>query len=133
MPARVFATLAQYRDWTGDQSATVTPQQLASASRLVSAAIVGAEYDYDSITGMPLGAEVLEAVMEATCAVVQYRAPAAAVSEMAAAGIKSAKIGTATYEVSDDAAAVDMTALPVEAHRILDEAGLVGGPVYVYG
>lgn len=132
MPARVFATLQDYRDLYDDQAAVIPAAEFVAASRRVSRATTGALYDYHSTTGMPLNAEVLEAFQEATCAVVHWRQLSGAATELAAAGLKAATIGDARYEGSDTAT-VDSGALPLEAHHILVEAGLVGGPVVVIG
>lgn len=138
--ARVYATMAEFRDWSGDQSAELTDQQRASASRLVEKATRGAVYDTDAQL-YPLDLDVLAALRDATCAVLAARHPnstsaAGVAAELKAAGLKSAKLGTADYELAEDSsesAGISDDQLPYEAHSILEEAGLVGGPVWVVG
>jgi hypothetical protein len=69
----VYASVGQYRAWSGDQ---VTPAQrvtvaLQRASEHMDVALVGAVYRVDA-DGMPLDAFVASVFMRATCAQCQY-------------------------------------------------------------
>jgi hypothetical protein len=102
--ARVYATLADYVAWSGDQ---ITPPErvtwlLARASEDVDRALIGAVYPVNT-NGMPTDAADVETFKEATCAQAAFR-----------------------LELSDDTAALAMPPLGPEALKILHLAGAVG-------
>lgn len=76
MTSRVYATVADYRAWSGqtfppDARVTVL---LARASADVDRAMIGAVYATNPATGMPTDAAVADTFNRATCAQVQFRA-----------------------------------------------------------
>lgn len=127
--ARVYATQQEYRDWSGDQSAVLTPRDLARASRVVTEASSGAVYDLD-VAGMPTGA-TLAALKEATFEVLAARAVTTAAGPLG--DVEEATIGSVRFKLKAGTEQAPVTGLPVEAHRVLAEAGMVGQPVIVYG
>lgn len=126
--ARVYATQQEYRDWSGDQSAVLSQRDLERAARVVTEATAGAVYELTA--GMPTGA-VLEAMRDATLEVLDARAVTTAAGELA--GVQEATIGSVQYKLKAGTTVEKSTGLPVEAHRVLAEAGLLGQPVIVYG
>lgn len=124
----LYATAQQYRDWSGDQSAVLSQRDLERASDLVTDATLGAVYT--TTAGMPTGA-VLEAMRKATLEVLDARAAAAAGGELD--GVEEATIGSVRFKLAAATPTEPSTGLPVEAYRALKLAGLVGGPVSVYG
>lgn len=131
----LYATLQQYRDWSGDQSAELTQRDLTRASRLITAATAGAVYTTDS-NGLPTNTATLAALREATLEVLSARAPAETASgelaELARAGVQSASINGASYTLRADVKTDASTGLPWEAHQVLLTAGLLA-TVVVYG
>lgn len=126
---RVYATQQEYRDWSGDQDAIVTDRDLARASRVITAATGGATYTLD-VAGLPTG-DVLAAMREATLEVLAARADEAEAGELGQ--VEEATIGSVRYKLRAGVATEPATGLPVEAFRVLAEAGLIGQPVIVYG
>lgn len=127
---RVYATQQQYRDWSGDQSAVLSARDLARASRVVTEATSGAVYELD-VAGMPTGL-VLEAMRDATLEVLDARAVAKSTAGELGK-VEEATIGSVRYKFKADTELAPVTGLPVEAHRVLAEAGLLGQPVVVHG
>ena len=126
---RIYATEQQYRDWSGDQDATLTDRDLARASRLVTAATGGATYTLD-MAGLPSG-DVLAAMREATLEVLAARADEEEAGELGM--VEEATIGSVRYKLRAGVTTEPSTGLPIEAFRVLAEAGLIGQPVIVYG
>ena len=126
---RVYATQQEYRDWSGDQSAVLSARDLARASRVVTEATSGAVYELD-VAGMPTGL-VLEAMRDATLEVLDARAVATSAGPLG--NVEEATIGSVRFKLKAGTEQAPVTGLPVEAHRVLAEAGLVGQPVIVYG
>lgn len=129
MARRVYATLQQYRDWSGNQDAVLSQRDLERASAVVSEATMGAVYDYDSTTLLPTDPAVLEALQAATFEVLDGRAEDAG----DLGGVEEATIGSVRYKLTAGTRTATTTGLPLEAHRVLAEAGLVGQPVVVCG
>ena len=137
----MFATLAEYRTYVGDQGEVLTARELANASRFIAAATSGAIYDTDD-QDAATDSRVVAALRDATCELLAVRAPARAreadvdsdAAKLRAAGVKRASVNGASYELADDTAqTTDGTGMPLDVHLILLEAGLVGGPVRVIG
>lgn len=139
----MFATLQQYRDYTGDQGAELTPRELANASRFIGSATMGAVYDVND-QGAATESIVITALRDATCELLACRAPDRAraadvdsdAAKLRAAGVKRASVNGASYELADGVAQAQDgagTGMPLDVHLILVEAGLVGGPVCVVG
>ena len=126
---RVYATQQEYRDWSGDQSAVLSARDLARASRVVTEATSGAVYELD-VAGMPTGL-VLEAMRDATLEVLDARAVATSAGPLG--NVEEATIGSVRFKLKAGTEQAPVTGLPVEAHRVLAEAGLLGQPVIVYG
>lgn len=134
--ARLYATLAQYREYVDDQGALVSPRELAQASRFVEAATTGAWYATDSLTGMPTDPAVLAAFTEATCELLAHRAdstPPADVQALRRAGVKRATVNGASYELDAATVMADDGTVPADVDRILRQAGLRAAYVYVVG
>lgn len=133
MARRVYATLQQYRDWSEDQDTVLSQRDLERASAVVSEATVGAVYAYDSTTLLPTSPAVIEALRDATLEVLDARAVEAAAGELA--GVEEATIGSVRYKLAAGTPTAPATGLPLEAHRVLAEAGLLRQPgdVVVYG
>jgi hypothetical protein len=139
---RLYATLAQVRDYTGNQGLVVSPRNLALASQLVEAAAGGAIYETDD-AGMPTDPDTLAAFTAATCELVALAhpdEPSGAMSDDVAAmrrnGVESATVNGVTIKLGapvqvggfDVGWAVEV---PASVRRILDQAGLSRGQVVV--
>jgi hypothetical protein len=131
MARRVYATEQEYRDWCEDQDTHLSRRDLERASAVVSEATVGAVYAYDSATLMPTSPAVLEAFRDATLEVLAARAVESEAGELA--GVEEATIGSVRYKLAAGTPTSTSSGLPIEAHRVLADAGLVGQGVVVYG
>ena len=133
MARRVYATLQQYRDWSDNQDTVLTQRDLERASAVVSEATVGAVYDYDSTTLLPTDPVLVEALQAATLEVLDARAEDTAAGDLD--GVEEATIGSVRFKLTPGTPVVPATGLPLEAHRVLLEAGLIRQPgdVVVYG
>lgn len=135
--ARVYATQQQYRDWSGDTAATVSDALLARASLIIDDALKGAVYDVDPATLMPTDANITEALMEATCAQIQWWDEIGDTTGAGAgAQFQSASIGSASYTKGYSAAgskAGNSGALAPMAFTTLEVAGLLTSTVYTNG
>lgn len=127
----LYATLQQYRDWSDDQDTVLSARDLELASDIVAEATVGAVYVVDSLTGLPTTTTVLEAMRAATLWVLDALAVSTAAGELE--GVEEATIGSVRYKLKAGTATEPVTGLPVNAHRKLFLAGLVGQPVQSYG
>ncbi len=95
--ARVYATEAEYRTWSGDLDATVSESLLARASLAVDYALIGAWYSVNG-EGMPIETVHIEALRDATCAQAQWYDETGDTSGSGAADqMQSASIGSAAY------------------------------------
>lgn len=141
--ARLYATLAQVRNYAGDQGLTISPRELALASLAVEAAASGAIYATDD-AGLPTDADVLQALTDATCELLVLAQPVKAsgamagdVAAMRANGVESATVNGVTIKLGADvgSGAVDLSsvAVPASVRRILDQAGIIPGIVVSVG
>lgn len=129
----LYATLQEFRNWSGDQSAELSQRDLERASRLVTLATAGAVYDVDG-QQLPTDTAVKAALQSATFEVLAERARLTEAGELA--GLEEATIGSVRFKLATGAGLVQEQSgayLPLEAHRVLAEAGLVGGAAVVYG
>lgn len=137
---RLYATLAQVREYTGDQGLVLSLRELANASRFVEAATLGAVYDVDA-AGLPTDPVVAAGFADAVCEVLALGQPpkpvgpmAADVAAMRANGIDSATVNGVTIKLAVATPMVtDGTQVPLTVRQILDAAGIRPGPVIVSG
>lgn len=127
--ARVYATQADYQQWTGDNAATVAPSVLARASRLIDRALVGAVYVVDS-QGLPTDTPITEALRDAVCAQIEWWDETGDTTGIGAASqFASAAIASANYTRAQGAAAGDgkgvTDRLSADALDVLVTAGLL--------
>lgn len=127
----LYATLQQYRDWSGDQATVLSARDIELASDIVAEATVGAAYAVDSLTSLPTGTAVLEAMRSATLWVLDALAVSTAAGELE--GVEEATIGSVRYKLKAGTKREPVTGLPINAHRKLLLAGLIGQPVQFYG
>jgi hypothetical protein len=120
---KVWATPDDAAQW-GVYDASET--DCLSASLLVSQAVTGWWDELDA-AGLPTTPAVLDALREATCAVVKARDDAGPTP-----GLTAAKLGTADYTLSVPAT-VAGDRLPAEASAILGQAGLLTLLVFISG
>lgn len=132
--ARTYASLQQYRDYTGDTAAELTPSQLRSASLLVTWATRHAAYRVYG-DGTAADEKIETALREATCEVLKARSDAGVMSDVSLAdlGLQSASIGSASYSLVPGGAPGLWRRVPFDGWLILEGAGLVGGAVQIVG
>lgn len=132
--ARVYATPAQLATWLGPaQASPADPDRaLRAASRRVDRMLLTAWYDTDNV-GMPTEADVIEALMEATCEQVAHQirtgdpygtGSAGAYASLSIGGLALTKAAGATGGTSGGPGG---SPLSPEAWEILRQAGLTGG------
>ena len=121
----VYASLAQYRAWSGD---VVTPDALVNpalqrASETIDNALIGAVYHVNP-NGMPADAMVLDSVMRACCAQVQYD-----LGDNDPTGLKrqfqSVKVGGVTTARARGTTALIFPPLAPRAAQILHTSGVL--------
>lgn len=145
MTAPIYATLDDYRDWVGDQTAEMSAVLFVRASRVVDEVLIGAVYDVDS-SELPTDPVVLEALKDATCAQAQWFDETGDTTASGAGGelghITSASIGSASYSMKNagggtDAGATQTTpsGIPIAPGVVstLRIAGLKPSGVLTYG
>jgi hypothetical protein len=120
---KVWATPDDAAQW---QVYDATEADCLSASLLVSQA-VGGWWDTLDADGLPTTPAVLDALREATCAVVYARHEAGPTP-----GLTSASLGTSSYTLAAPIPAAT-TALPPQAAAILQQAGMLDLSVLIYG
>jgi len=124
--ARVYAAVADYVTWSGDQ---ITPAErvtwlLTRASEDVDRALIGAVYPVDA-NGMPTNATDIQTFKDATCAQVAFRLELA--DDTGAASRNDAtSIGGISIHRAAGTAALALPPLGPEALKILHLAGAVG-------
>lgn len=135
--ARVYATLSDYRGYTGDTTDTASVALLTRASLDIDNALKGALYDVDDNTGLPTKTKVIEALRDATCAQVQWWDEIGDTSGTGAAGqFQSAQLGTAAYTrgyTAGGSSAGNSTTLAPAAFKILSVEGLLPFGVWTCG
>ncbi|MFD7647873.1 hypothetical protein ACFV5M_09455 [Streptomyces albidoflavus] len=125
---RVYATPEQA--WPGGSPPPDAEHLLARASQDVDDALLCAAYDTDS-AGMPTDPSVAQALMEATCAQVEYQLATGDDGTGAAGRWGSVSIGPVALSDRRDApAAVGDLDLAPRAHRALRRAGLLPGVIW---
>lgn len=133
MAQPVYATEAEYATWLGTTAPAGSARALRAASGRIDELLITAVYD-TTAEGMPTDADVVEALMEATCAQADYqRAIGDANSTGAAGQWSSVSIGSAS--LSRGQAAGGGTASPAkyssEAYGILQRAGLIPNEAWI--
>jgi hypothetical protein len=125
MAARVYATSADYTARTGQTAPADIERLLARASQDIDDALLTALYDTDA-DGMPLEAEVIDALRDATCAQVEYQQETGDTGTGAAGRWDSVSLGPVSLSGRKDAtsgpAGLD---LAPRAGRALKRAGLL--------
>lgn len=120
-----WATPADYLAWAGIESA---PPGLAravrAANRAVRSATITARYD-TGVDGRPLDEDVAAALTEAVCAHAAFLLDVGDVTGAAA----NTELAVGTVRVKRG----DTTGIAVEAHRILEDAGLLDDQPTVLG
>lgn len=122
--ARIYATAADYKAYTGDEAATATLEALRNASVLVGHATRFAGYPSGE-DGKPTNADHIEAFTDAVCAQVAHWQ-----SRDDATGLGTAKGDLSSLTIKglswtrDKASVVPAGALSPTARQILDIAGL---------
>lgn len=132
----VYATAAEYEQWTGKQAPDRIELQLENASDLIDSYLLTAVYTVDDY-GMPTNPRVARALSRAVCAqVAAGQTDSIGGSDLAAAGLKQSSIGGVNLVRDDSVTAsssVDTSAdLTDEVARILKGAGLLSNRVYVW-
>lgn len=138
MTAPVYATLADYRNATGDQDALIPDVLLAKASLVIDELIIGAVYVVDPVTEQPTDDAVIETLRDATCAQAAWMD---ATGDTTGIGdtleVEAASVGSVSYSGAKRAAAVGRTrsGRPVapEAMTILQVSGMSPSGLVVYG
>ncbi|MEU6858830.1 hypothetical protein AB0B28_08155 [Glycomyces sp. NPDC046736] len=133
MPQPVYATPEEYAEWLaagGTPSAPPAGAQraLRAASGRIDELLTTAYYETDA-DGRPVKADVVEALMEATCAQADYQRAIGDRNSTGAQQFASAKIGTASVTRGQATGGGTKTASPysAEAASILRRAGLIPG------
>lgn len=127
--ARVYATVEELEEFTGQPAPANAARLLARASRLVDRALIAAVYDTDT-AGYPQAPEVRTGLRDAVCAQVgvwagREAAGAGDGSDPAASPWTSISAGGLSFSrPSAPTAPVDDTALTPEAVEILEGLGL---------
>ena len=136
MAPRVYATAAEYRDWTGDLTAAASPAQLRRASARIDNALRGVYYDTDE-DDLPVDLDVAEAMRDAVCALIEFWEETGDTSG-SGAGLEyqSASLGSAQYTRGYDKSGSVAGAtgrLPQTVADILSSAGLRTLQPQIYG
>ncbi len=134
---RVYATLTDYADWTDTPApSTLDQRAFLFASRRLDRALIGARYDTDT-AGMPTAAGVIEAMREATCAIVEAwieAGDATGTGRLPGPEWGSVSIGGVSLSrPSTTPAGTGTTDLPEKAEDVLILAGLLPLDPYIVG
>lgn len=125
--ARVYATAAQYTEYSGQTAPADIARQLRRASEIIDDALLSALYDVDS-AGLPTAALVVDAFADAVCAQVEYWAEVG--EDIDTAGpVQSVGIGSVQLQYAAGADRASPTYLAVRAERALARAGLLSDHV----
>lgn len=127
----VYATYAQYQNWSGDQTTppnVVTPM-LLRASEDIDRALMGAVYPVNA-NGQPTDALVIDVIMRATCAQAQWL-----IADNDPAGLKrmysQTSVGGVQATRAKAATAPDMPPLAPRALQILHTWGVLPSAVLI--
>jgi hypothetical protein len=127
MAQPVYATEAEYATWLGTAAPAGSARALRAASGRVDELLITAYYDTDD-DGAPTEADVIEALMEATCAQADYQR---AIGDASSTGAPRqwASVGIGSARLSRGQSTGGGTASPgkysSEAYSILQRAGLI--------
>ncbi|MFI5993162.1 hypothetical protein ACIBAC_15170 [Streptomyces sp. NPDC051362] len=129
MAARVYATSADYTEWSGQAAPTGVERMLARASEDIDDALKTARYCTDS-DGMPTEADVIDAVRDAVCAQVEFQQETGDTGTGAAGRYDSVSLGPVSLSGRKDSAAGPQGLdLAPRADRALRRAGLLPGVI----
>ncbi len=136
MAQRVYATLADFEDFTdgdhADESEDVTNAKLRRASSVIDGLTRRSVYDIDD-DGYPTDADVADAFKDATCAQMAWWDEnddvTGAASQEGATSIGSVSIGATGRSTGHGAPAAAASRIAPEAVQILTNAGLLGSVV----
>jgi hypothetical protein len=134
MTAPIYATLADYRDWAHDETASITDGLLARASLIVDEVLVGAVYQVDS-DEKPTDPKIAAAITAATCAQAQWMD---ATGDTTGTGdviaVESASIGSVSFSGQHTIAVAARTPSGAEiAPGTLRELRLAGLTIWIIG
>jgi hypothetical protein len=127
----VYATVAQYRNETGDDATPLRKVEvtLRKASRDIDHHTMGAVYEHTP-NGMPSAAIVIQAFMQATCAQAEFR-----IADNDPTGVKrqyqSTSMGGVSLTRAPNTTGMPFPPLSPEAAMILHTAGVLGVAVLV--
>jgi len=122
----VYATVAQYRNETGDQATPVSRVEvmLRKATRVIDHHTMGAVYEHTP-NGMPSAAVVIQAFMQATCAQAEFM-----IADNDPTGVKrqytSTSMGGVSLTRAPGTTGMPFPPLAPEAAMILHTAGVLG-------
>ncbi|MEU0039955.1 hypothetical protein [Streptomyces sp. NPDC006333] len=129
MAARVYATSADYTEWSGQAAPTGAERLLTQASRDIDDALLTAYYCTDA-DGMPTDPDIVEALREATCAQVEYQQETGDTGTGAAGRWDSVSLGPVALSGRKDAPTGPQGLdLAPRADRALRRAGLTPGVI----
>lgn len=135
--ARVYATLSDYRDWSGDSTADLSDALLRRASLAIDSNLIGSFYDVDDDTGLPTKTKVIEALRDATCAQAEWYDEIGDTTGSGAAGqFQSAQLGSASYTrgyTQAGSSAGNSSPLAPGAYEILKVEGMLPSGVWTCG
>lgn len=126
---RVYATPDQLAAYTGAPAPADAVRLLTRASEDIDDALSCALYDTDA-QGMPTDPEVIQALADATCAVVEYRTATQDDGTGAAGQWDSVSIGPVSLSGRRGEGAPDGLPLAPRAERTLRRAGLLPGVIW---
>jgi hypothetical protein len=130
MAARVYATSADYTQWSGQAAPSDIERLLARASEDIDDALIAAVYDTDG-SDMPTDPEVVDAMRDAVCAQVEYQQETGDTGTGAAGRYDSVSLGPVSLSGRKDAAGGPQGLdLAPRADRALRRAGLLPGVIW---
>lgn len=138
MASPIYADLEDYREWSGESSATPADVLFRRASEVIDEVLTASYYLVDD-DGAPTEAAEIEALKEATCAQVQAFLAAGDTTGSGSSTVwESAKIGSLSLSgrktgTASGAITVSGVQVAASAVRILRLAGLLGHGVTLYG
>lgn len=124
MTARLYATVADYRTWSGDAFTPDARVQvlLARSSEAIDRALTGAVYAVDAVTGMPTDPVDIDTFNRATCAQVAFMV-AVDDDSGANARMEAVSIGGISIRRAAGTTALALPPLGPQALQILQQDG----------
>lgn len=137
--ARVYATITDYRTYTGNVTAEVDEVLFTRASAALDANLIGVRYTTDT-SGLPTDVGVAGVFRDCVCAIVQWwDENGDTTGTGAASGWQSASLGSASYSKGGQATmrntstAIHAGNLPPTAVDLLAAAGLLHADPQILG